>query len=283
MTPASLAWMTQVQDTTLRDFGDRLRPVVSPPTLLAFLGSAPTAEQLQAGLDQLPSYLRSSVIRDDDKEAVLSFGIKLDDVASEQKLLTDLRASIPAPPDGLRVDLAGLPVVTARGYQLISSNRYFTGLVGIAAAGLVLLIGLRRKSDALRGILAAALATGWGLAVALGLGISLTPLTVALGSLATATACEFSVLLGGPHDPRVRRSVLVAAAAATSGYLALTVSGLTVIQNFGLFLATTVLLSLLAAQVVRLLTPARAGLPAPALTEAATTGAPAAPRSKVLV
>ncbi|MCW2856512.1 MAG: hypothetical protein JWR52_2127 [Marmoricola sp.] len=261
ITPASLAWMTDVQDLTLQDFGDQLHPVVSPPTLLAFLGPNPTAEQLQAGLNQLPPYLLSSVIRQDGKEAVLSFGIKLGDVGSQQTLLNDLRRAIPTPPRGLRVDLAGLPVVTARGYQLISSNRYVTGLVGIAAAGLVLLIGLRRKSDALRGILAAGLATGWGLSVALALGISLTPLTVALGSLATATACEFSVLLGGPHDARVRRSVLVAAAAATCGYLALTVSGLTVIQNFGLFLAATVLLSLVAAQVVRLLMPERAVAP----------------------
>jgi hypothetical protein len=92
------------------------------------------------------------------------------------------------------------------------------------------------------------------------LGIHLTPLTVALGSLATATACEFTVLLGGSRGGRaslVRRSVLVAAAAATSGYLALAFSGLAVIRDFGLFLAATVLLSLFAAQLVWLLVPTR--------------------------
>lgn len=261
LTPAGLAWMTRVQDVVIRRFGDHLRPVVSPPTLLAFLGPSPTPEQVRAGLAQLPAYLRTSVIRDDQREAVLSFGIGLGDVGTQSSLLDRLRATIPAPPDGLEVDLAGLPVVTARGYQLVSADRYLTGLAGIGAAGLVLLAGLRRRTDAIRAVVAAALATGWGLAIAQVLGISLTPLTLALGSLATATACEFTVLLGataGRDGGAVRRAVLVAAAAATSGYLALTVSRLTVIRDFGLFLAATVLLSLLAAHAVRRLVPSRA-------------------------
>ena len=260
LTPQTLAWMTKVQNLVVRRFGDRMHPVVSPPSLLGFLGSDPTAAQLQAGLDQLPAYLRGAVVRDDGREAVLSYGIELEDVGAQGHLLDELRSVMPAPPSGLRVDLAGLPVVTARGYHLISQERYLTAVAGIAAAGLGLMIGLRRRSDALRGILAATLATGWGLALAQVLGLSLTPLTLALGSLATATACEFSVLLGSAadqRDPRVLRSVLVAAAAATGGYLALSVSQLTVIRDFGLFLASTVLLSLLAAQVVRALLPPR--------------------------
>jgi len=279
VTPEGLIWMNRVQDVVLRRFGDRLHPIASPPTLLAFLGDKPSAEQVQAGLDQLPHYLRSSVIRDDGREAVLSFGIELGDVGAQQRLLTDLRAAIPPPPDGVTAELAGLPVVTGRSYELVSEGRYVDGLAGIVAAGLVLLIGLRRRSDAVRGIVAAALATGWGLGGAWILGVSLTPLTVALGSLATATACEFSVLLGGSvgvGGALVRRSVLVAAAAATSGYLALAVSGLAVIRDFGLFLAATVLLSLLAAQVVRLLVPTPRP-PGPVAVE------PVHSRAKVLV
>ncbi|WP_082620982.1 MULTISPECIES: RND transporter [unclassified Nocardioides] len=258
LTPANLAWMNRAQEITLRRFGDRLHPVASPPSLLAFLGENPTVSQIQAGLDQMPHYLRSSVIRDDRRQAVLSFGIELDDVGEQQQLLRDLREALPPPPDGTTVDLAGLPVVTGRSYELVSQDRYLASLAGIGAAGLVLLIGLRRRADALRAVGAASLATGWGLAGAWFLGVSLTPLTVTLGCLATATACEFSVLLGagrvGPRSVVVRRAVLVAAAAAASGYLALIVSGLAVIRDFGLFLAATVGLSLLAAQVMRLTT-----------------------------
>src|SRR5581483_1259705 len=124
---------------------------------------------------------------------------------------------------------------------------------GIAAAGIVLLFGLRRRAIAARAVLAAALATGWGLAGAWVLGISLSPLSVALGSLTTATACEFTVLLSYASvtgAARLRRTVAVAALAASLGYLALTVSKLSVISDFGLLLAGTVGLSLLAAHLV---------------------------------
>lgn len=259
LTPETLTWMNEVQAVTARRFGDRLHPVVSPATLLAFLGASPTAEQIRAGAAQLPPYLRGSAIRNDGRQAVLSFGIELDDVAAQRRLLGELRDALPPPPEGIEVDLAGLPVVTARSYELVSSHRYVDGAAGILAAGLVLLVGLRRRSDALRAVLAAALATGWGFAGAWVLGVPLTPLTVALGSLATATACEFTVLLGAARgrSPLLRRSVLVAALAATCGYLALAFSGLAVIRDFGLFLAATVGLSLLAGHVVHLLLPHR--------------------------
>ncbi len=142
----------------------------------------------------------------------------------------------------------------------MSNDRYPASLLGIVAAGLVLLVGLPRRSEAARAVLAAALATGWGLAGAWLCGIALTPLTVTLGSLATATACEFSVLLGQGYarrSPRLRRSVAVAALAASAGYLALAASGLSLIRQFGIFLAATVGLSLLAAFVVVRLFPVR--------------------------
>lgn len=257
--PESLAWMREVQDAVVRRFSDRLHPIVSPPSLLAFLGDDPTPAQIRAGLEQLPSYLRGAAIRSDGRQGVLSFGIELEDVDAQRALLADLRSTIPKPPSGVEADLAGLPVVTARSYELVAGDRYVEALAGIAAAGLVLMVGLRRRSDALRAVVAAGLATGWGFAGAWLLGVSLTPLTVALGSLATATACEFTVLLGAAQASRtvlLGRSVMVAALAASCGYLALAFSGLAVIRDFGLFLAATVALSLVAAHVVRLVSPA---------------------------
>jgi len=104
-------------------------------------------------------------------------------------------------------------------------------------------------------------ATGWGLAGAWLLDIPLSPLSVALGSLTTATACEFSILLGyasGRGRRAVGRTVLVAALAAALGYLALTVSRLGMLVQFGLLLSATVGLSLLAAILVIWLLPPRA-------------------------
>lgn len=263
--PTSLAWMNEVQRTVVRTFGSRLRPIISAPLMLQFLGRDPSPQQIAAGLDQLPPYLRSAVVTDDGRQAVLTFGIGLGDVASQQKLLHQLRKALPTPPAGVELELAGLPVVSGRAYELVSSGRYLDALAGVAGAGLVLLVGLRRRSDAGRAVVAAVLSAGWGLAAALSLGADLSPLTVALGSLATATACEFTVLLGDRSSarPAMRRAVLVAASAATAGYLALAVSGLAVIRDFGLFLAGTVLLSLLAATLVRFALPGRTARPTP--------------------
>jgi predicted RND superfamily exporter protein len=171
--------------------------------------------------------------------------------------------------------VVGLPVAAARGFELVSQGRYLTNIAGIVAAGLVLLVGLRRRSVAGRAVLAAALATGWGLAGSWLLGVDLSPLSVALGSLTTATACEFTVLLvyaGAAGARTLRRTVGVAALAASLGYLALVASKLSVIRDFGLLLAVTVGLSLLAAQlVVRVLPTAKRV--APALPEAVPVGA----------
>jgi hypothetical protein len=148
------------------------------------------------------------------------------------------------------VDVVGLPVAAARGFELVSQGRYLSNLAGIGAAGLVLLVGLRRRSLAGAAVFAAVLATGWGLAGIWLLGIPLSPLSVALGSLTTATACEFTVLLGhtGARGARpMRRTVAAAALAACLGYLALGLSELSFIRDFGLLLAGSVGLSLLAA------------------------------------
>jgi predicted RND superfamily exporter protein len=274
-TPAALTWMREAEDVVVLNYGGQLRPIVSLPDLLRFLGSTPTPDQVQAALTLLPHYITASVLSDDSKQAVISLGLSLQDLANQRALLDSMRASLPPPPPGMTVDVVGLPVAAARGFELVSQGRYLTNIAGIVAAGLVLLVGLRRRSVAGRAVLAAALATGWGLAGSWLLGVDLSPLSVALGSLTTATACEFTVLLvyaGADAARTLRRTVGVAALAASLGYLALVASKLSVIRDFGLLLAVTVGLSLLAAQlVVRVLPTAKRV--APALPEAVPVGA----------
>ena len=263
LTPKALGWMRGARETVILRHGDELRPIISPPDLLEFLGPSPSPGQVTAGVQQVPAYLMDAVVRNDGRAAVLSFGIQLQDLGDQHQLLRELRKSLPPVPDGLQVQLAGLPVAAARGYELISGDLYLTNTLGILAAGLILLIGLSRRTDAFRAAFSAALATGWGLAIIWMLGISLTPLTAALGSLTTATACEFTVLLrqaylrGRPSQ----RTVFVVATAAGLGYLALIASGLAMVREFGLLLAVTVGLSLVASYiVVRLLWPGEPAL-----------------------
>jgi len=260
LTPDALDWMRRAEDGIVLRHGDQLRPVLSLPDLLRFLGPSPSAEQISAATELLPDYLIGAVTTPDYKQAVLSLGIRLQDLGSQGRLLDSVREELPPLPAGFQVSVSGLPVVAARGYDLISGHRYQSNGVGILVAGLALLIGLRRRSDAVRAVMAATLATGWGLAVVSALSLALSPLTVALGCLTTATACEFTVLLADAFRRRRRRqwrTVGVAALAAALGYATLAISSIDVIRDFGLLLSITVLLSLVAAHLVLLLAPDR--------------------------
>ncbi|WP_091675937.1 MULTISPECIES: MMPL family transporter [Amycolatopsis] len=258
--PEALDWLRQAQDVTIARHGDRLRPVVSLPTLLNFLGPAPTKDEITAAVRLLPPYLTGSVLRADGQESVLSFGVRLNDVEGLVGLRDDLLNQLPPAPPGYHAELTGLPVVAARGYELVSENRFWTNGLGIAVAGLVLVVVLARRKDALRAVTAALVATGIGL-LGIGMtGISLTPITMALGSLIAAVGCEFTVLLAEAERRRdlvLRRSVLLVAAVSTVGYLALALSRLDAIRQFGLLLAAAVLLSIAAAWLVVWLAPTR--------------------------
>ncbi|WP_020661451.1 MMPL family transporter [Amycolatopsis benzoatilytica] len=252
-TPAGLAWLGQVQRKLITAHGDQVRPVLTLPDLLAFLGKQPTADQIKAALQILPQYLTSAVIRPDGQESVLIFGSKLDDVAQQAKLVDALKTDLPPAPPGLRIEPAGLPLAAVRGYELVSADRYLANLAGVVATGLILLIGLRRRADAGRAALAAVLSTGWGLAALWMAGGALNPLTVALGSLATVTACEFTVVLADAwreRRPWLRRAVGITALLAALGYLVLLASQIALLRQFGLLLATTTAFSLLAAVAV---------------------------------
>src|SRR5207253_6664738 len=129
----------------------------------------------------------------DRKEAVASFGLRLGDLGDQATLLRDVRGALPPAPAGARVDVTGLPVVASRAYDLLSGGRLAASLAGPLLAGAVLLMGLRRRRDALAALAAALLAIGWGVLALRVAGIGLSPLTVGLGSLTAAVGAEFVV------------------------------------------------------------------------------------------
>jgi predicted RND superfamily exporter protein len=257
VSPDMLAWFRAAEDAVVAPFGDRLRPVVSPLRLLSWLGEDATATQIDAALNILPRYLVGASVRSDRKEAVASYGLPLGDLAAQAELLDKIRATLPAAPAGAEVTVTGLPVVAGRGYDLLSGGRLAASLAGPLAAGLALLALVPRRRHALLAAAAALLAVGWG-ALALRLtGIDLTPLTVGLGSLTAAVGCEFTLFTLERRAAGVERpfrGAATAAATAAAGFAALAVSRLDVLAGFGLVLAGSVLLALLAAW---LLAPAR--------------------------
>lgn len=257
VTGESLAWMRRAQDKIIAAHGDRMRPTLSPPTLLRFLGASPTSDQLEAALRLAPRYLTTSVIRSDERMSLLSFGVRLDNAAELRMLRDDIRQSLPPPPDGLSVQVTGLPIVAASAHEMVSAGRYLANMLGIAAAGVVLVVGLRRRGDAVRAVAAAAMATGIGLLGMWLAGIALTPITVAVGSLTAAVGCEFTVVLADAvrrRDAGIRRAVLLAAGASATGYSVLMLSELSPVRQFGGLLVATVGLALACAAFVVWLT-----------------------------
>jgi len=260
-TPAVLDWSRRAEDAVILAVGDQLRPVLTMPDLLRFLGAGATQGEIDSAMALLPDYLTGAVVRPDHRQAMMIFGAELGDLSTEQTVLERARASLPPAPPGVTAEFVGLPVAAVRGYQLLSGDRYLGNVIGMLAAAAVLLCGLRRRSDGLRALAAAALSTGWGLALLTASGSSISPLTAALGSLATVTAAEFAVLHATAlrqSRPSVSRAVLAAGSAATIGYLSLLVSGLALLRQFGLLLAAVVLLSYAAARLLLWLAPPRA-------------------------
>lgn len=255
LTPEALAWTRKAQDTLVREHGDELHPIVTLADLTRFLGKEPTADQISAAMRLLPSYLSSAVVRPDGATALMTFGVELRDLERQRALLAAIREDLPSPPAGLEADVVGLPVAAVRGLDLVSGGRSLINVVGILLAAAVLAVGLRRGGEVLRAVATVLLATGWVLALAwLVLG-TLNPLTVAIGSLTTATGCEFAVMLAN-KGRRAVRTVGTAALAATVGYAALALSGLALLREFGLLLAASVALSFVAAVLLRAVWPA---------------------------
>ncbi len=281
VSPEMLAWFRAADDAVVAPFGDRLRPVVSPLRLLSWLGEDATAAQIDAALRILPRYLVGASVRSDRKEAVASYGLPLGDLDDQTRLLEQIRAALPAPPPGVEVTLTGLPVVASRGYDLLSGGRLAGSLAGPLAAGAVLLLLVPRRRHALLAAAAALLAVGWGALALRAIGIDLTPLTVGLGSLTAAVGCEFTLFTlerRAAGAGRAFRGAVTAAATAAAGFAALAVSRLDVLGGFGLVLAGSVLLALLAAWLLvgpptlEPTPPARRPEPEPAVTGAAPGG-----------
>lgn len=253
--PEVLAWSQEAQNRIVTRLGDRVHPVLSVADLLRFLGAEPTAEQIKAAVAVMPRYLTSAVLRSDRAQGVVVLAVEFDDVAELGTLIDELDAAVGTPPDGVDVNAVGLPVSAARGLELVGEGRLWINLTGIGLAGGAIWIGLRSRGDALRAVVTVAAATGWVALLAAATTGALNPLTIALGSLVTATGCEFSVMLRRGAD---LRAVGTAALAGTTGYLVLALSELAVLRDFGLLLASGVLCSFAAALIVD-----RAVLPAP--------------------
>ncbi|HKH65197.1 MAG TPA: MMPL family transporter [Solirubrobacterales bacterium] len=265
--PEVVEWMAGFKRRVLESngFGGEnpscLKADICPgPALSDFLvrgEEEPTAKRIDATLSALSPYaLRQVAPLDPEtgevgRQALISFGIRAQSLADQQKLVERVRDEIREPPEGVEVQLAGLSVIAAESAGDLSSSRYWVTLAGIALVGLALLLIYRSWRRAFVPLVPTVLATGWASLLLWITGIPLNPMSAALGALTIAIGTEFGVLLvgrfheerGGGVDveealsrayARTGAAVLASGATAIAGFAVLVASDVQMLRDFGL-------------------------------------------------
>jgi uncharacterized protein len=257
--PAVITWMAGFKKRVLESNGFRgedpscLQAEICPgPALSDFLvrgGETPTQEGIEGTLAALSPYALRQVAPVDPEtgrigdEALMSFGIRAQSLDDQQALIERVRSEIGEPPEGVEVELTGLPVIAAQSASDLNSSRYWITLAGLAAVALVLLLVYRSWRRALVPLLPTVLATGWASLVLWITDIPLNPMSAALGALTIAIATEFGVLLVGRfHEERgggLEVEAALGRAYARTG-AAVLASGVTAIAGFAVLIASDV-------------------------------------------
>ncbi len=195
--------------------------------------------------------------------ADIAFGIRVQPLSDQQKLIDDIRAQInppggPSPPPGTTVELAGLPVLAAEANTDLSHSRWWLPLVGLLSVGVVLALIYRSVRRAVVPLIPVLMATGWSGLVVAALGISLNPMSATLGALVIAIATEFSVILSARYATerragqsvgealrrtylRTGAAVLASGVTAIAGFAVLAIAGLPLLDDIGLISVAPVL------------------------------------------
>ena len=285
--PAVIGWMARFQSAVLKDAGYRegaicaqakdppdLCPALSLPTILRAV-DVRDQRQVNGLLDAVPAYFSQGVIRRDRKVANLAFGIRLQSLSEQKRVVDRIRRRIDPPP-GVSAAVVGLPVLAAEANGQLSSwwRRTLGLLAALAAVFLVLYAFRRRGRDAAVPLIPIALASGWsgGLMFLLGLPpeplrVDLNPMSVTLGALVIAISTEFSVLLsaryrqereaGAPPAKAIERTygstgaaVLASGVTAIAGFAVLIASDIRMLRDFGILTVVDLTVALLGVMLV---------------------------------
>ena len=294
--PEVVAWMTRFQESTLKAAGyregercaqEKDPPVLCPAlSLSTLLGSVDAGDQTQvrALLDAVPPYFSSGVVTKDRKTANLAFGIRLQSLDDQKRVVDDIKSRLD-PPEGVTASVTGLPALAAEANGALSSpwRRALTLVAALAAVFLVLfLVRLRSSRGGARAaaresgipLIPIALATGWSSGVLFALGllpgpleVDLNPMSVTLGALVIAISTEFSVLLSsryrqereaGAAPARAMEltyastgaAVLASGATAIAGFAVLIFSDIRMLRDFGILTVVDLTVSLLGVMLV---------------------------------
>ncbi len=287
--PALITWMSRFKQRVLEENGfsgtdpSCARAELCPgPSITDFLTNPESGQVSRARIRDLmaalPDYDLKAVISIDPETgepghvANIAFGIRSQSLDDQQALIDRVRGAIDpgegeGPPEGVDVQLAGLPVLASESATDISHSRYWLTLAGLIAVALVLLAVYRSASRALVPLVPIVLATGWAALILAAMKIPVNPMSAALGALVIAISTEFSVILSARyHEERgggrsvgeaLRRAyertgaaVLASGLTAIVGFLALTVSDIRMLRDFGVITVVDLTVALLGVMLV---------------------------------
>ena len=235
--------------------GPALSDFVTGGGLVAAEEAALTRNGIRSALRQIPAYDLEQVATVDPETglpagtALLGFGIRAQSLEDQQELIERIRDEVGepgadgGPPEGMQVELAGLPVIAASAASDLSSSRYWLTFAGLIAVALALLAVYRSWSRALVPLVPIVLATGWSALVLWLSQVPLNPMSAALGALTIAIATEFSVILAARFRQERRAGREVGAAlegAYTRTGAAVLASGVTAIAGFAVLIVSDV-------------------------------------------
>ena len=200
---------------------------------------------------------RGATTDGDGGTALIGFGIRVMPFDEQKELIDDIRAQLDPPgteldpPEGVEVDVVGLPVLAADANAALGSNRYLLTAASLAVIALILLAAYRSVARALVPLIPIVLATGWSSLVLEAADVPLNPMSATLGALVVAIATEFSVILaaryheerdaGAPLGEALRRTyartgtaVAASGTTAIAGFAVLIASDVRMLRDFGL-------------------------------------------------
>ncbi len=269
--PAVIDWMRDFQQRVLERHGFTagarcseadLCQAVSLTDLFGDTVGNQTSKRARALLNAIPPYFSQAVISRDPSgngvgdTANIAFGIPVQPLDDQQKLIDDIRGQIHArgvagPPPGTEVEVAGLPALAAQANRDLSRSRYWLPPAALLAVALMLTLVYRSLRRVVVPLIPIALATGWSALVVAAMDLPLNPMSATLGALVIAIATEFSVILSARYEAerglglsvgealrrtyeRTGTAVLASGITATAGFAALAASDIRMLRDFGL-------------------------------------------------
>jgi predicted RND superfamily exporter protein len=265
-----VAWMDKVDKQAQSDSGGQLQSLSSLPAFLSAFNNnqAPDPSLTAQILKNIPPYFTQAVISSDRKVGTAVFGVtRMNSVEQDQALVRTLDG-LPAPPAGYRVFPAGLAVLASDALDQLTADELKLNLLALALVLAVLVLAYRHPLPAVLAVAPTAVAAGWATGLLYLLGGRSSPITILLAGVVVAFATEFSVLwlsryrlgrragLGALEasevaSSRVGPAIVASAAALALGFVALAISPVPMVREFGLWsgadiaLATAAVLVLL--------------------------------------